>query len=91
MPRAKTNTRLPQITKAIKVLEKKSIQNVVEIGKLLCEASEECEHGEYLAWIKLEFGWSHGTSLNYRNVYVLCQNRKICDFDKLNISSVRST
>jgi len=70
MPRAKTNTRLPQITKAIKVLEKKSIQNVVEIGKLLCEASEECEHGEYLAWIKLEFGWSHGTSLNYRAMFM---------------------
>jgi hypothetical protein len=43
---------------------------VVEIGKLLCEASEECEHGEYLAWIKLEFGWSHGTSLNYRAMFM---------------------
>jgi hypothetical protein len=82
----KTNKTLLQIAKAIKVLEKKTIQNVVEIGKLLCEASEQCDHGEYMPWLKSEFGWSHDTSLNYRNVYVLSQNPNFSDFAKLNIS-----
>jgi Protein of unknown function (DUF3102) len=77
---------LAQIAGQIKALEKKTIQNVVEIGRLLQEVDDQCEHGEYMKWLKGEFGWSHGTSLNYRNVYALSQNRKICDFDKLDIS-----
>jgi hypothetical protein len=88
MPRATPNRQsLPQIAKAIKTIEKKKlISGAIEIGKLLCEASEQCEHGEYMDWIKAEFGWSHSTSLNYRNVYALSQNRNSCDFDKLDIS-----
>jgi hypothetical protein len=44
--RTSTNKNLSQIALAIKTLERKSIQNVVEIGKLLHEASEQCTHGE---------------------------------------------
>ncbi len=81
-----SNTRtLPQIAKAIKVLEKKTIANVVEIGKLLEEASEKY-HGEYRSWLKSEFSWSHDTARNYRNVYTFAKMTKISSFDKLNIS-----
>jgi Protein of unknown function (DUF3102) len=65
------NHTLPQIAKAIKALEKKTIANVVEIGRLLHEAKEQCEFGEYMKWLESEFGWSHDTALNYRNVYDL--------------------
>jgi hypothetical protein len=82
-----TNTRtLPQIAKAIKVLEKKSIQNVVEIGELLHEASELCEHGEYMNWIKREFSFSHDTSLNYRSAYELSQNPNCSDYANWDMS-----
>src|SRR6266481_4260021 len=82
-----TDTRtLPQIAKAIKALEKKTIENVVEIGKLLHEASEKCEHGEYATWLKTEFSWSDQTALNYRSVYNLTQKPNSLDFGKLNIS-----
>jgi Protein of unknown function (DUF3102) len=87
MPR-NTQT-LAQISQKIKTLEKKSIQNVVEIGKLLHEASELVEHGAFMAWLKSEFGWSHQTSLRYRSVYDLSQNQQIGDFanlDNLDIS-----
>jgi hypothetical protein len=80
------NRTLPQIAKAIKALEKKSIQNVIEIGRLLHEASGKCEHGEFMPWLESEFGWSHDTSLNYRNVYHLSENPKFSDFTKLDIS-----
>jgi hypothetical protein len=81
------NTRtLPQIAKAIKALEKKTIQNVVEIGKLLEEASKKCDHGQYREWLKTEFGWSHDTARNYRSVYNFTQKTKISSFGKLNIS-----
>jgi hypothetical protein len=86
MPAAPTNRRLPQIAHAIRALERKTIQNVIEIGKLLCEASEQCAHGEYMPWLKREFGWSHDTSLNFRNVYVLSQIPKFSDFATLNMN-----
>lgn len=82
-----SNTRtLPQIAKAIKTLEKRTIHNVIEIGKLLHEASEKCEHGEYKNWLKSEFSWSDQTALNYRHVYNLTQKPNSLDFAKLNIS-----
>lgn len=78
---------LAQIATRIKALEKKSIQNVVEVGKLLHEAEKLCGgHGKYMPWIKANFGWSHDTSLNFRAVYALSQNPKFPDFDSLNIS-----
>jgi Protein of unknown function (DUF3102) len=82
-----SNTKaLAHISQQIKALEKKSIQNVVEIGRLLHEAEQQCDHGKYMKWLKCEFGWSHQTSLNYRGVYDLSQNPKISDFEKLDIS-----
>jgi hypothetical protein len=82
-----TNTRtLAQISQKIKKLEKRTIQNVIEIGKLLHEASEKCEHGEYKNWLKSEFSWSDQTALNYRHVYALTQKPNSLDFAQLNIS-----
>jgi hypothetical protein len=77
---------LPQIAKAIKALEKKDIRSAIEKGKLLEEASKKCDHGQYMEWLKTEFGWSHSTSLRYRSVHNLSQNRQFGDFAKLNIS-----
>jgi Protein of unknown function (DUF3102) len=77
---------LEQISQQIKALDKKTIQNTVEIGRLLFEAEQQCSHGEYMKWLRSEFGWSHDTSLNYRKVYRLSQNPKFSDFDRLNIS-----
>ena len=77
---------LVAIANQIKALEKKNNANVVEIGRLLHEADEVCEHGAYMIWLKAEFGWSHQTSLRYRSVYDLSQNPQIVDFAKLDIS-----
>jgi hypothetical protein len=63
------NKRLAKIAKDIKALEKSTISNAIEIGELLHEVSETCEHGVYQAWLKREFCWSYQTALNYRNVY----------------------
>lgn len=74
-PRGKrSNTRLVKIAKEIKALEKRTIEDVVDIGELLQEASEQCEHGEYQDWLKLNFGWSYQTALNMRNVFDLVTN-----------------
>jgi len=80
------NTRLARITKQIKALEKLTIQTAIKIGKLLTEAEEQCEHGEYIAWLETEFDFSYSTSLNYRNAYAFSQKHNSYDYGKLNIS-----
>ena len=80
------NNSLAGIASQIRTLEKNNVVNVIAIGGLLEQAAALVEHGEYMVWLLANFGWSHGTSLNYRKVYQLTQNRKICDFDQLNIS-----
>lgn len=77
---------LAQISTKIKGLEQNSIRNVIEIGRLLHEASDLCKHGEYLAWLKAEFSWSHDTCLNYRNAFELSQCPVASDFDTWDIS-----
>lgn len=82
-----TNTKLTAIAKAIKAVEKKRyIGGAIEIGKLLHEAREQCEHGEYMDWLKSNFSWSHDTSRRYRDVYELSQNPQFADFAKWDIS-----
>lgn len=80
------NKRLAAIVGQIKTLEKRTIATVVDIGRLLEQASELSEHGEYTNWLRVNFGWSHNTSLRYRAIYRLSQNRQIGDFDRLNMS-----
>jgi hypothetical protein len=80
------NTRLARITKQIKTLEKLTIQTAIKIGKLLNEAEEQCEHGEYMVWLETEFDFSYSTSLNYRNAYAFSQKHNSYDYGKLNIS-----
>src|SRR6266550_4388482 len=77
---------LPQISGKIKTLEKSTISNVVEIGRLLHEAREQCEHGEYTAWLSREISWSYRTSLRYHYAYAFAQNCQIGTFDQMNLS-----
>jgi hypothetical protein len=79
---------LKPIARKIQGLEKKTIANTLEIGKLLQEAFDSFEHGdraEYHEWIKTEFAWSERTAARYRDVYHFCQSGK---FDGLDIGQV---
>lgn len=38
------------------------------IGLELIAPKEECEHGDWLPWLKDEFGWSSDTAQNYIRV-----------------------
>jgi Protein of unknown function (DUF3102) len=82
--------KLAQISIQIKALEKITVNTIAEIGGLLERASELCKHGEYMAWLKAEFGWSHTTALRYRDVYAMSQSPQFGEFGldlgELNIS-----
>ena len=44
-------------------------QGALKIGERLCEAKELLGHGEFLPWIKDEFGWTDRTSQKLMAVY----------------------
>jgi hypothetical protein len=60
----KSNTKreLADIAGDIHALERR---NVFDIGKLLIEAHDGCEHGEWGDWLDREFDWSDDTADNY--------------------------
>ncbi len=42
--------------------------SIIEVGRELIAAKAECGHGNWLGWLKDEFGWSEATAKNYMNV-----------------------
>jgi hypothetical protein len=81
-----TNRSLETIAKEILKRERSTIANVIAIGRLLIEAEGQCEHGEFMDWIRTNFEWSHQTSIRYRRAFELVQNQHSVDFSVLNIS-----
>src|SRR5262245_35755711 len=65
----KKTTNSPRSLDAIATdIHKNECANVFQIGKLLIEANDQCEHGQWLDWVKREFEWSPDTAENYMNV-----------------------
>jgi hypothetical protein len=73
---------LPVIAGKIRALEKKTIANIIESGRLLQIAFDSFEHGDraaYHQWIETEIGLSERQVDRYRNVFEFSQ---ICQFGK---------
>jgi hypothetical protein len=47
--------------------------HIIAVGKLLNEAHEACDHGEWCAWLEKEFEWSSTTADRYRKVADLAE------------------
>ena len=77
---------LQQISAKIRTFEKSTIGNVVAIGRLLHEAREQCEHGEYQAWLDREFAWSYRTCLRYSYAFDFAEKCQPGTFENLNLS-----
>lgn len=65
----------------IRRLVKRTVEDVVEIGRLLTECKQLVGHGHWLPWLKREFGWSEATALNSMRVYELSQSRNFADLN----------
>lgn len=57
-----------QKTSEIKTLIRHTAQDIIDIGSRLIEVKDRLEHGQFCAWLKLEFQWCDQTALNYMNV-----------------------
>lgn len=54
---------------AIGALGRRMVRDAPEIGRHLKECKRIAGHGNWLPWLKREFGWSEATALNYIQAY----------------------
>jgi hypothetical protein len=68
---------------AIRQLGKRVVADVIEIGCRLADCRDNhLEHGQWLPWLKKEFGWTDRTARNFINVY---EQSKLEKFSDLNL------
>lgn len=47
---------------------KKTLEDLIEVGTDLLAVKEALPHGQFLPWLKAEFGWSERTAQNFMSV-----------------------
>lgn len=52
----------------IKEKVKRTIENIIEVGKELLAVKKALPHGHFLPWLKAEFGWTERTARNFMAV-----------------------
>jgi hypothetical protein len=62
---------LAENAEEIRKLGKRAVCDVTEIGRRLAEMKKICGHGNWLPWLRREFGWTDRHALNYIRVYEL--------------------
>jgi len=58
---------------------KKTVEDIVEVGNDLLAVKEAVPHGQFLPWLKAEFGWSERSAQNFMNVAEQFKSAKIAD------------
>lgn len=75
-----------QRTGEIRERLRRSAQDVWEIGQKLSDVRSRLQYGQFLSWIKAEFGWSQRTAYNFINVYETFGDR-FANLAKVNIAT----
>ncbi|MEM9163676.1 MAG: DUF3102 domain-containing protein [Cyanobacteria bacterium P01_F01_bin.4] len=60
---------IQQRTGEIRERLRRSAQDVWEIGQKLADVRSRLKYGQFLTWLKVEFGWSQRTAYNFIKVY----------------------
>jgi hypothetical protein len=58
---------------------RQTAKGIVQIGQWLTEVKERLGHGQWLPWLKGEFGWSERTARNFMQVYSRFKSAKFAD------------
>lgn len=65
-----TNTRTLEVVAAeIRTFTASMLNNIIEIGRRLCEAKELVPHGEFGDWVKENTGYSKSTANNFMRLF----------------------
>jgi hypothetical protein len=76
-----TTPTLAQHAEEIRTLGRRTIADVIEIGRRLTEAKKLCGHGNWLSWLDREFGWSDDTARRFMDCHDLAKNRNLLDLN----------
>lgn len=66
-------------TAEIKVLVKRSAEDLVEIGRMVTEVKAHLGHGNFSAWREAEFRWSERTTQNLMAIYEKFKSANFAD------------
>src|SRR5262244_1906432 len=80
-PPARPDPVLAEHAAAIRKLGRQTVENVIEIGRLLTECKRICGHGNWLPWLDREFGWTEMTATRFINVYEMSKSNKLLDLE----------
>jgi hypothetical protein len=58
---------------------KKTVEDIIEVGSDLLAVKEALPHGQFLPWLKAEFGWSERSAENFMSVADKFKSAKIAD------------
>jgi hypothetical protein len=58
---------------------KKTVEDIIEVGNDLLAVKESLPHGQFLPWLKAEFGWGERSAQNFMNVAEQFKSAKIAD------------
>ena len=53
----------------IKLRLKKTVEDIIEIGRELTTVKDQLPHGQFLPWVSAEFEMSEDTAQNFLRVY----------------------
>jgi Protein of unknown function (DUF3102) len=71
---------------AIKTLGRRVVADAIEIGRRLVDCRDNhLKHGEYLPWLRREFGWSRQSADNFIHVYEAEAQGKLPNFGNLDL------
>jgi hypothetical protein len=58
---------------------KKTLEDLMEVGNDLLAVKEALPHGQFLPWLRAEFGWSERTAQNFMSVAESFKSAKFAD------------
>jgi Protein of unknown function (DUF3102) len=64
-----------------RILAKRVVADVIEIGRRLTEAKPIAGHGNWLAWLEREFKWTEMTATRFINVYKMSKSNNLLDLE----------
>ena len=74
--RAQADPVLHRRAEEIRSLAKRTVEDIIKIGRLLADAKRRIPHGGWLLWLEQEFGWSADTATNFMNLFKLSRRPK---------------
>lgn len=78
-----TRTIVEAATDRLHVLERKTGEQIIEIGKILIQVKVDIPHGQFLPWLAAEFEWSERAA---RNFMAVADRFKSANYADLNIA-----